>query len=469
MGLGLYKQGTGIEAVKFFLRQGARVTVTDLRGARELEANVKELVKYWTGLRHRAKGIERRAKNSKPLALSPKLAFVFGKHRDEDFKNADFIFQNPSVPADSPYLRIAVKRKIPIINDWSIFLSRHTPKMFIGVTGTRGKSTTTALIHIMMKKTHGKVWLAGNLGASPLSFIDTYKGEPIVAELSSWLLHHFPTAKKSPNIAVVTNIMNDHLDKYGSMKEYIADKENIFRFQKRNDVLVLNRENTYTRTMAKRARGRVVWFNGGATAYAKCSKLQGEHNAANINAAVSAAQVAGVSPVHIMDALKAFKGLPSRLQLVRNARGVKYYNDTTATTPEATIAALKTLSAGNSKFEILRPRRIRLGRRNSKQIILIGGGADKKLDYREMLQYVKKYCKAVVLLPGTATSKLKLEIRNWKLEIGDAKNMKIAVKSAAIMAKDGDVVLLSPAAASFGLFRNEFDRGKQFVDAVKKL
>ncbi|MBI2551807.1 UDP-N-acetylmuramoyl-L-alanine--D-glutamate ligase [Candidatus Uhrbacteria bacterium] len=473
MGLGLYEKGTGIEAVKFFLRQGSKVTVTDLRSARELEGSVRELVKYWTGLRHRAKGIERRAKNSKPLALSPKLAFVFGKHREEDFKNADVVFQNPSVPSESPYLRIAAKRKIPVVNDWSLFLARHTPKLFIGVTGTRGKSTTTALIYEMLKYHHspfrpnrrmGKVWLAGNLGASPLSFIDTYNGEPIVAELSSWLLHHFPTVKKSPNIAVVTNIMNDHLDKYRNIREYIADKENIFRFQKRGDTLVLNYDNAATRAMAKRARGKVVWFSAEKQLprWVPLEDLQipGAHNRANALAAAVAADAAGVTRRDIAHVLKTFRGLPNRLELVRTVDGVRYYNDTTATTPEATVAALATLGQRqitNHKSQI------------TKNIVLIAGGADKKLEFRELAKYVKQYCKAVVLLPGTATNKFKPLITNYQLPITLVKQMKEAVKKAHVLAQSGDIVLLSPAAASFGLFKNEFDRGRQFVDHVRKL
>ncbi len=479
MGLGLYKEGSGTEAVKFFLRQGAAVTVTDLRSAKDLEKSVKELVKYYSRLPKRIT-----PPRSSPYlkgrkgGVTQKLTFILGKHREEDFKNADVVFQNPSVPAESPYLRLAAKRRIPIVNDWSLFLSRHTPKMFIGVTGTRGKSTTTALIYAMLEKHHSsiprnrgmKIWLAGNLGVSPLAFIDEYKGEPIVAELSSWLLHHFPTVKKNPNIAVVTNIMNDHLDKYRSMKEYVADKENIFRFQDAKSIVVLNYDNPVTRGMVKRARGKALCFSAekGLPKWVPLEELQipGEHNRANALAAAVAAEAAGVTRRDIAQVLHTFRGLPNRLELIRTVGGVKYYNDTTATTPDATIAALKTL--GMKSHNAPRPP-LNLRGGGDGRIVLIAGGADKKLDFRELLKYLNQYCKGVVLLPGTATVKLQKILGTRSYNLGTVRSMREAVKKAHTLAHDGDVILLSPAAASFGIFKNEFDRGRQFVDAVKRV
>ncbi|MDO8505849.1 MAG: UDP-N-acetylmuramoyl-L-alanine--D-glutamate ligase [bacterium] len=491
MGLGLYEKGTGIEAVKFFLRAGARVTVTDLRSAKELEKSVKELVKYYSRLpkyviASEAKQSHDMVQRSPHRLTAPrddgggrKLTFILGKHREEDFKNADVVFQNPSVPADSPYLRIAGKQKVPIVNDWSLFLSKYTPKLFIGVTGTRGKSTTTALIFDMMKRQYKKVWLAGNSGVSPLSFIDEYKGEPIVAELSSWLLHHFPKVKKSPNIAVVTNIMNDHLDKYRSVREYIEDKEHIFRFQDQKGVLVLNYDNAITCGMAKRARGKVVWSSARKhiPRWVSLEALQilGEHNRENALASAIAAEIAGVTRRDIAAVLKTFRGLPNRLEMVRAVGGVRYYNDTTATTPDATIAALKTIGVAAERLRQDARSRTLLQKPG---IVLIAGGADKKLEYRELTKYVKQYCKAVVLLPGSGTVKITREFKIQNLPAGkaglkckiiDTKTMGDAVKKAHALVQEGDIVLLSPGAASFGLFKNEFDRGDQFVAQVKKL
>src|SRR3989339_1375417 len=310
--------------------QGKRVTVMDLRSAKELEESVQGLVKYY-GRLPRTKGVGWGLVPRRGMGQAPTLRFVFGKHREEDFKNTDLVFQNPSVPATSPYLRLAARHKIPIVNDWSIFLSQHTPKLFVGVTGTRGKSTTTALIYEMLKKHYHSpsrttVRVSGNLGVSPLSFINEYKGEPIVAELSSWLLHHFPGVKKSPNVAVVTNIMNDHLDKYRSTREYIEDKENVFRFQETKDILVLNYDNAVTRVMAKKARGKVLWFSAEKRLprWVPLEDLQipGEHNRANALAAAVAAEAAGVGRRDIAQVLKTFRGLPNRLELVRKVHGV---------------------------------------------------------------------------------------------------------------------------------------------------
>ncbi len=483
IGLGLYEQGSGISAAKFFIGPPLGPSLDhsvpghpQTRRAGKCQELVITDLKSTAQLKKHLATINQLAKKS-----STKITWHLGGHREEDFKTADLIFQNPSVPASSPYLKIAAKRNIPIVNDWSIFLSVHDPKIFIGVTGTRGKSTTTALIYEMMKKKYKKVILAGNIGLSPLNFIDSYKGEPIVAELSSWLLHHFPAVQKSPPIAVVTNLMKDHLDKYQSMKEYIADKENIFKFQKPGDVVILNWDNQYTRKMGNKIKNQIIRFSlkkhWPQWVLLNKIKLPGEHNLANALASAAAAESSGVSRQDILSVLKSFPGLPNRLELIRTIRGGTYYNDTTATTPDATIAALTTLG---SAPVILRAKpegsRTSKGRDSSpaaqndiaKNIILIAGGADKKLEYRELAKYIKRYCKAVILLSGTATEKLELRIKNYELRIVKADSMNEAVKAAKAIARRGDIILLSPAAASFGLFKNEFDRGEEFERVVKK-
>ncbi len=471
MGLGLYDKGSGISAARFLLGRCRELVITDLKSVKELRKGIASLRSQCRGIafpRLLRRGSRRRltilrggAERRRSNPVATKIIWHLGGHRKEDFETADLVFQNPSVPADSPYLKIARERGIPIVNDWSIFLSIHQPKIFVGVTGTRGKSTTTALIYEMMKKKYKKIFLAGNIGQSPLTFIDSYRGEPIVAELSSWLLHHFSAVQKSPNIAVVTNIMKDHLDKYGGMKEYIADKENIFRFQKPGDVVVLNRDNPLCHSDppagGQNPKSKIIWFSLKKHlpkwVPLKKVKLVGEHNLANALAASAAAEAAGVSRRDIISVLKNFPGLPNRLELVRTVGGVKYYNDTTATTPDAAIAALETL-----------------GKTKIKNIILIAGGADKKLDYQKLAKNIKRYCKALILLPGTATQKIKLDIGYCPpaggLDIKKARNMLEAVNLARDTASRGDIILLSPAAASFGLFRNEFERGEEFKKIV---
>ena len=224
--------------------------------------------------------------------------------------------------------------------------------------------------------------------------------------------------------------------------------------------------------MGKKAKGKVVWFSQEKKLphWVPLESLQipGAHNRANALAAAVAAEAAGVTRRDIEHVLKTFRGLPNRLELVRTVEDVKYYNDTTATTPDATIAALRTIGMRSAR---LQPRLSdpKGSHYDKPRIVLIAGGADKKLEYREFAKYVKQYCKAVVLLPGTATGKMKKYLSNVKCQMSDVKSMREAVRTACRAAKSGDIVLLSPGAASFGLFKNEFDRGKQFIDAVKHL
>ncbi|MBU2219433.1 UDP-N-acetylmuramoyl-L-alanine--D-glutamate ligase, partial [Patescibacteria group bacterium] len=388
MGLGNYKDGSGISATKFFAQRGYEVLVTDLKSANELRGHMKTLSRF---------------KNIK---------YILGRHRKEDFKKANLVFQNPSVPDSSPYLKVARKNNIPIINDWSIFLENFD-NFLIGITGTRGKSTTTSLIHKFIKTKTKNVILCGNLGPSPLKYFNKIdKKTIIVAELSSWLLRGFKSAETSPNIAVLTNLMVDHLDKYNSLKEYYSDKENIFKFQNKNDYFVVNLDDTNTAQRARKSKARTFFFsrkyfprkNG---VYIKdknlyfrtnkkkkkiCSidniKLAGEHNLYNVLAAVTVAMIYGVPQKNIKQVLEKFCGLPNRLEFIKETNGIKFYNDTTATSPDGAIAALKSFSDKKGK------------------IILLAGGSDKGLDFREFAGEITNMTKAIILFKGTASDKI---------------------------------------------------------------
>ncbi len=455
MGLGNYHDGSGISAALFFARAGADVLVNDMKPASAFAAPIRRLKKY---------------KN---------VRFLFGEHRTADFQNADLIVKNPSVPKDSPYLAATRKAGVPVHNDWSVFLSLKD-NLSIGVTGTRGKTTTATLVHEFLKKKFS-ARLCGNMGLSPLAVIEKVKSDTvIVAELSSWNLQQLPTIKKSPHIAVMTNLLVDHLNKYKNIGEYWRDKENIFRYQSRDDILILNKDDKELVKRARKAKARVFWFSkkpfagegvyvhkgiiyldverpsllGRSTSKSRVCrvsdiKMKGEHNLENALAAVCAAAVMGVAPRTMKSALKNFKGVPNRLELVREARGVKYYNDTTSTTPDATIAALRTLK--------------------SKNIILLAGGADKKLDFKAWAREIKKWQPRIVFFSGTATDKMQKELKKYSRILGTVESMKEAMRLAKQSARKGDSVLLSPGAASFGIFKNEFDRGDQFQFLVKKI
>jgi len=447
-GLGLYKQGSGISAANFFCRQGAEVTVTDLKTRAQLAASIKEL-----------KGL--------------KIKYVFGRHRVSDFKNADIVVKNPGMRQNSPYLAAARRAGVAIESDITIFF-KHCPAQIIGITGTRGKSTTSALLAAILNKKN-KTYLGGNIKVSPLNFLGWVKeGDWVVVELSSWMLEDLNRVKMSPHIAVITNVMRDHLNTYPSMASYAAAKAMIFKYQSPDDYVILNRDNKITREFGKRVPSRRFWFslkrfqeeNGsmidrGKMVFRRDGRvwnvakiedlvLPGEHNLYNALAAMAAAKILRVPCAKVREGFREFRGLDSRQELIREYQGIKFYNDTTATTPDAGIAALKTLA-------------------KNKNIILIAGGADKKLVYGDWIKPVKKNCKKIILLDGTATPKIMKELKKNKIGfIGPVDSMQKAVKEAFQSAKKGDVVLLSPAAASFGLFKNEFDRGERFIEAVRK-
>lgn len=449
MGLGSYENGSGISAALFFASRGAKVLVTDLKSEMELQDQIKRLKKY---------------KN---------IDYVLGEHRKKDFKDADFIFQNPSVPRHSPYLETARENNIPIINDWSVFLANHN-NFLIGVTGTRGKSTTTTLLYEFIKTKNKSAILTGNIGVSPLKFYGKLSpNSVVVAELSSWLLQGFESVKKSPNIAMITNLMADHLNKYKSLEDYYSDKKNIFRFQKSDDFLVINKDNKEVAKLKREVKSKIFWFskkyfnkeNGvfvkGENIFfrnngeednicaTKDIKMIGRHNLENVLAAICGAKLYGISNAKIKTVLHKFKGIPNRLEFIKDLAGVKYYNDTTSTSPDGTIAALEALKD------------------YGKKIILLAGGADKGLDYRDFAKAVKKSVKAIILFYGKATEKILADLGKTKLPIICVDNMRDAIKVAKSFARKGDIVLLSPGAASFGIFKNEFDRGEQFCKEVQ--
>ncbi len=452
MGLGGYRDGSGIMAALYFSKAGAReVLVTDLKPAAELKAQLKRL----KGRRN--------------------VKLVLGRHRFSDFRSADVVFQNPSVPDTSSYLTEARKRRIPIINDWNIFLENEN-NFLIGITGTRGKSTTSALISEIFRAAGKNAVLCGNIGVSPLKYLGKLKKEDVVvAELSSWLLRGFRTAKKSPQIAVLTNLLVDHQDKYPGLEAYYRDKENIFLFQNAGDFLVANRGNAEVRKRVEKAPARLIWFSLRPIgkldgAYLKEGKLyfqfrgkrelitpasalriKGESNLENALAAVAAAKAYGLPTGAVRKALRQFTGLSGRLEFLGKSDGVEFYNDTTATTPDAAIAALSAFSD------------------KSGRIILLAGGYDKRLEFSKMAALVKKCAKETILLRGSATDKIKRELKKRNAPFAEVASMKEAVAEAARIAKRGDLVLLSPGAASFGMFKNEYDRGSQFNKEVGKI
>ncbi len=454
MGLGLH--GGGLAVTRWLLRHGAVVRVTDTKTRRELAPTIGQL----------------------PRA-SP-LRWRLGGHQPADFRWAEVVVQNPAVPRASPYLAVARRHGAAIENEATLFFSLVPRERIVGVTGTRGKSTTAALAAHLLRQRYPRTLAVGNIGVTPmLAAVERIRRGrgPVVVELSSWHLENLGERRISPRVAVVTNVLPDHADRYRQFAQYVAAKRQILAHQTPTDVAVLNWDNPVTRRLAAGCHGRVVacslrslvrdgsvslvrgrvWRQKGKSRErlfaADARQISGQHNLSNILAATAVALEFGVPRAAIASGIATFRGLPFRQEVVAKRRGVTFMNDTTATTPEATIAALRTLM----------PR--------SGSIILIAGGSDKKLpaaSFRALAGAIADTCKLVVLLEGQGSERISRCLPVNFPAVSSVTSMVDAVAIADAVAQPGDTVLLSPACASFGLFLHEFDRGDQFNACVKQ-
>ena len=470
MGIGLHGGGVGV--IKFLVGQGAKVLATDLKNKEELKESLEKLA-----------GLEN-------------IEYVLGEHRLKDFIETEMVIKSPAAPEDSKFLAVARAKNIPIESDIGIFFEL-CPAPIIGITGTKGKSTTATLLACLLSKKFSHVVLAGNIRTSVLEKLpEITKDSIVVLELSSWQLADARQHKKSPNVAVLTNIFEDHLNRYAGFTEYLEDKKLIFKFQKPKDYLFLNYNEPILKELAKETKSKVYFYSSDGDnlfqtdlpklrqesrfgAYIKrdkiyfgsneekiCDltniKLFGRHILNNILAAVSVAKLYDLPNKEIASALIDFPGLEGRLQLIAEKKGIKYFNDTTATNPDAAIAALNALS---DKWPDIKER-----------LVLIAGGTDKDLNFQELAKQIVEKCKALILFAGTATDKIEKEIEKWlkankstELKIEKADSMEKAVSLAVKLTVKGHIVLLSPGCASFGLFKHEFDRGERFNRAVSLL
>ena len=428
MRIGLLGRGVGDAA--FLARNGAEVLVVDSAPQTEMQASVDALSAY------------------------PNIRFKFGPYDLEDFRNCDLVLKGAGTPLHSPEIAAAHAAGIPVRMSADLF-AELSGVTCVGITGTRGKSTTTHMIAAVLERAGKQVLLGGNVrGMSTLALLDEVAAEEAerakqigVLELDSWQLQGFGEAKRSPQVAVFTTFFRDHMNYYlDDMDAYLADKANIFLYQKLDDMLILGSqcEGVVLDRYAAQIRGKYeVW---GESALPREWKLQipGAHNRYDAALALGVARVLGVADETAREALEAFAGVPGRLELVRTADGVDYYNDTNATTPDATLAALEALS--------------------TKPLILIMGGADKGLDMSPLIEKTKNV-RRVILLSGTGTERIKTELPDAPV----FDNLAAAFNDAKAHAQLGDAIVLSPAFASFGMFRNEYDRGDQFNALVQSL
>ena len=444
MGLGTRQGGLGV--ARYLASQGAEVTVTDLRTAEQLAGPLAELA----GL---------------------PIRYVLGEHREADFVDADLVVRNPAVPRESPYLAAARAAGVPIEMEMSLFF-RLCPAPIVGITGTKGKTTTTTLCAAMLATWRPDAVVAGNMGASALELLPRIAPTtPVAIELSSWQVEGLAEHRLSPHVAVVTNLSPDHLNRYATMEDYAEAKRGLVTGQGPGDYAVLNRDDpvvwgfrgaTPARALpfAREDQGgdgawiagdELRWRFGGAEHACPRAALRvpGEHNAVNALAAGLAALALGAPFAAVEAGMRGFGGVRDRLELVAEIGGVRYVNDTTATAPAAAIAALRAVEP---------------------PVVLIAGGSEKHTDFADFAAAAAERAAAIVLLRGDATPRLREALAAAGVEPGrlhgDAGSMDEAVRLATDLATPGATVLLSPACASFGMFRDEFHLGEAFRTAV---
>lgn len=418
--------GLGIEgkdAINYLLKEGAEITLFDQKNESDLDFE----------------NIDRE-----------KISLVCGSnYLKSGLLGFDYIVRSPGVYPYMPEIIQAKETGAKVTSAIKIFFDEAKGKI-IGVTGTKGKGTTSTLIYEILKADGRDVHLSGNIGKPSLELLPSLTDNSwTVLELSSFQLMDM---EKSPHIAVVLNITEDHMDWHKDRNEYIDAKKNIAKFQNENDFAVINGEYETPRSFETLGLGKKIIYSKALLddKYKKELLLRGEHNLENIAAAVEVAKAAGVNEEIILNTVRQFKGLEHRLELVGDIDGVKYYNDSFATGPQPTMAAINSFTEDET---------------------LILGGSDKGLNYKELgdLINLKKNIKNVILI-GVTGSKIKEyldEKYGYKItDLGLNTNMKEIVDIAHELSTPNSVVILSPASASFDMFKNYKDRGNQFKESV---
>jgi len=426
VGLGL--QGGGAGVAKFFVDLGAIVTVTDKKDEKALEFSINQLANL-------------------------QINFHLGGHILEDFLQADVIFKGPVVSWSLPEIVEAEKQGIPVEMELSFF-AEHCPAKIIGVTGTRGKSTTTYMIYTLLKENGYSVHLSGSIpGVSTIALLKAAESKDwIVMELPSWPLSGFHRKKISPHIGVFTNMYPDHLNFYSKMDEYLWDKKAVYLYQTQKDHLVANRQ-LEAIIQKDQIRSKITYFQALDFPY-EFKYLKGEHNKENAAAALSVSRIAGVNEKKAIESISGFKGLPYRQEIVGEKDHVIFVNDTTSTTPIATIKAIEAFGVDS--------------------IVLLLGGNSKRLPF-ETLFDVLEIVKHIVLLKGSFTDEiLPLLEKRFAHKISEVyDDLEMAVKKAYELAKANGpkktYVLFSPSATSFAMFNNEFHRGEIFNKIVREI
>ena len=379
----------------------------------------------------------------------PNISYILGEHKNEDIDWADLIIKNPAVKPGNEYIEYAHKTGKQVEQDMGIFLQFVKPSQIVGITGTKGKSTTASLIYEVLKNTNKDIIFAGNIGKSVLDAIEFINNKTVVIlEISSFQLEAFHDKKVSPKYALITNITPDHLNYYQTMDQYINAKKVIGRYQTKDDLLFIRKDDpVINQDFIKEFKGKIIYFSKDDLPKNFNPALAGKHNLENMAAALAVSKTFNVPQNNALKTLASFSGVPFRLELIKVWRGVKIINDTTATGPDAGIQALKTFPG----------------------CILICGGMNKNMPYGEYAKAVIKYAKKVFFLTGDSTTEIKKLMENKDLIAGTYNDLEKLLLDVKEVIQDGDTILFSPAATSFNLFQNEFDRGRQFNQAVERV
>jgi UDP-N-acetylmuramoylalanine--D-glutamate ligase len=445
MGLGRF--GGGVDAARYAAQVGAKVVVTDKASEEQLRDSIGQLSDL--------SGIE----------------YHLGRHDPEDFAAADVVIANPAIPPENEFLQIARRSGRTVASQMGLFF-QSCPARIIGITGANGKSTTTTLtVHILEharpnspKQAYGKVWLSGNIGDKPLlTILDQVRPDDLVVlEISSFQIDQLAQIRRAPKVSLLTNLTPNHLDRYGTFEAYCASKEALFSLQTLDAddpvVSIFNAEDPIARSWLARYRSQAgrtcVQFSAddiGSELKAPYA-LPGRANLSNLAAARAIARCFGVSDASIRSCLSSFKALPHRLELVAEGRGVRWYNDSKATTPEGTMVALSAFDGPK---------------------ILIAGGYDKHTPFDELGAKIAAGAKATILIgqtaPMIANAVRASQQGGGQVDIRFAGSLAEAVEAAGGLAAPGDVVLLSPACASYDMFENYQQRGRMFGDLARRV
>lgn len=435
--VGLGVLGGGVATARFLVEQGALLTVTDMKSAEYLSISLEKLAD-----------------------LKDKINFVLGEHREADFLENEIIVLNPDVSPSNPLVQLAIQAGKRIETELTLFFRYAKYKSIIGITGTRGKTTTTLWTGHILSGAFEDVRVIGNDPNRPfLTEINhCTSATTVVLEVPSFQLETFGWSSFAPNVALITNLYQDHLSRHKTMAEYALAKANIFKHQNKDDVLILNKDNEWTQFfLAQKPQAKIIfttdnmiWLPAEITDF---KQEWGEHNLHNLFAATAVALAMGMLVETIKKQVFTLPSARFREEKVFQNEKITIYNDTTSTSPEATLAAVERFATTSSR------------------LVLIAGGTDRELDFQNWGSRMKNYLNKIdlILLEGSATEKMKVSLRaQGYLEYRSLSEcFKMALQKAK-ETNDKAIILFSPGAKSFEKFKNEFDRGEQFNALVEE-